>query len=51
MPYKRFSLVGYTFQVTDFDGTFTGNRLFQHPRLFSPTIRRRSYGMPVFCEP
>ena len=30
--------LGYTFQVTDFDGTFTGNRLFQHPQPLSQLI-------------
>ncbi len=42
MSYKRFSLVGYTFQVTDFDSTFTAERLFQHPPLFT-TIDETSH--------
>jgi len=37
MPYKRFSLVGYTFQVTHFDRTFTGEGLFQQPQGLSLT--------------
>jgi hypothetical protein len=39
MRYKRFSLVGYTFQVTNFDRTFIGNRLFQQPRGFLTSNR------------
>ncbi len=33
--YKRFSLLGYTFWVGDFDNTFTGKGLFQQLRLLS----------------
>ncbi len=42
MPYKRLSLVGYTFQVTDFDGTLAGKGIFQQPLLFTTTRERKS---------
>jgi hypothetical protein len=44
MPYKQFAPVGYTFQVTDFDRTFTEEGLFQQPQAFTLTGLERADG-------